>query len=277
MQAKRPTGKSRFQSTLPAGEATVFPVIDLAGPRAISIHASRGGSDGSLRIIGGVLTIFQSTLPAGEATLIFRKECPASLISIHASRGGSDNILHLLLSAKMIFQSTLPAGEATQEGHTLQRAIPISIHASRGGSDPGEVLMEVSDFLISIHASRGGSDGRAGEALTSRQHFNPRFPRGKRHGHRDLIAAALEFQSTLPAGEATQGTSFLRRYLCISIHASRGGSDLFVQSVGSFLLRFQSTLPAGEATFYFRALVLYTLKFQSTLPAGEATAASLDQ
>ena len=128
-------------------------------------------------------------------------------------------------------------------------------------------------LTISIHASRGGSDGRAGEALTSRQHFNPRFPRGKRHGHRDLIAAALEFQSTLPAGEATQGTSFLRRYLCISIHASRGGSDLFVQSVGSFLLRFQSTLPAGEATFYFRALVLYTLKFQSTLPAGEATQA----
>ncbi len=172
-------------------------------------------------------------------------------ISIHASRGGSD--------PRRVLYPALP---------------PISIHASRGGSDPGEVLMEVSDFLISIHASRGGSDGRAGEALTSRQHFNPRFPRGKRHGHRDLIAAALEFQSTLPAGEATQGTSFLRRYLCISIHASRGGSDLFVQSVGSFLLRFQSTLPAGEATFYFRALVLYTLKFQSTLPAGEATVRS---
>ena len=118
----------------------------------------------------------------------------------------------------------------------------------------------------------------AGEATTPRltrilhwPHFNPRFPRGKRQKSPTPKASNLPFQSTLPAGEATGGSNHPLNRGVISIHASRGGSD--VQNVGLPLLDaiFQSTLPAGEATALFRASLTICRRFQSTLPAGEAT------
>ena len=78
-----------FQSTLPAGEAT-FVDAPLYVIAAISIHASRGGSDKDA-IIRGFNVKFQSTLPAGEAT------------SLENDKAIMD----------ALFQSTLPAGEAT--------------------------------------------------------------------------------------------------------------------------------------------------------------------
>ena len=55
---------------------------------AISIHASRGGSDSSPFNIKSVLTLFQSTLPAGEATHLLINFIKGKIISIHASHGG---------------------------------------------------------------------------------------------------------------------------------------------------------------------------------------------
>ena len=101
--------------------------------------------------------------------------------------------------------------------------------------------------------------------------FNPRFPRGKRlypphfynahevisiHASRGgsdynmaiKIEIAGEFQSTLPAGEATITGASMEPEMRISIHASRGGSDLTLTCFSSHSARFQSTLPAGEAT-----------------------------
>ena len=60
----------RFQSTLPAGEATAGSRRDRDGT-AISIHASRGGSDSASEKAADYISQFQSTLPAGEATLNF--------------------------------------------------------------------------------------------------------------------------------------------------------------------------------------------------------------
>ena len=77
-----------FQSTLPAGEATL-PLKLFLLTLVISIHASRGGSD----------IHRQSGL----------RDAP---ISIHASRGGSDGAVAAFCAAEL-FQSTLPAGEAT--------------------------------------------------------------------------------------------------------------------------------------------------------------------
>ena len=92
MHAKTEAVEILFQSTLPAGEATSssldavsffthfnprFPrgkrpkeVVALKVKLDISIHASRGGSDGRGRpsIIHPIR--FQSTLPAGEATTV---------------------------------------------------------------------------------------------------------------------------------------------------------------------------------------------------------------
>ena len=57
-------------------------------------------------------------------------------------------------------------------------------------------------------------------------YFNPRFPRGKRLGHLTEI----------------------QQVNVISIHASRGGSDVAHTPDLIIYFTFQSTLPAGEAT-----------------------------
>ena len=57
-----------------------------------------------------------------------------------------------------------------------------------------------------------------------------------------------KFQFMLPVGEATVPLVCPGKVGAISIHASRGGSDLL--DFAHFLeeLKFQSTLPVGEAT-----------------------------
>ena len=155
---------------------------------AISIHASRGGSDQLRSIPERRIKIFQSTLPAGEATQLSLSFYPISSISIHASRGGSDRPRRRPLRQELYnfnprfprgkrqarrnlsegldkFQSTLPAGEATK-------------------------------YLFIFEASH--------------QYFNPRFPRGKRRSINRVYDINAEFQSTLPAGEATSRTNTWR-------------------------------------------------------------------
>ena len=63
--------------------------------------------------------------------------------------------------------------------------------------------------------------------LSAGDDFNPRFPRGKRHCSTNSNLDNIK----------------------ISIHASRGGSDLTVMFLAAWAPKFQSTLPAGEATF----------------------------
>ena len=102
-----PGGASQFQSTLPVGEATG------SCPRpcrthGISIHASRGGSDGSTISAESYCRRFQSTLPVGEATWKTR-----------------------ILNRKLAFQSTLPVGEATdpygkcKQASRFQSTLPV--------------------------------------------------------------------------------------------------------------------------------------------------------
>ena len=235
-----------FQSTLPAGEATF---ASRSYPRPQS---------------------FQSTLPAGEATPVntftvwnlrdFNPRFPRgkrqriivtgfirAFISIHASRGGSDIAMLSIYVTVNDFNPRFPRGKRPPvSAYWLKftnfnprfprgkRRIPhamdmrefyISIHASRGGSDVFAACTALY-FRISIHASRGGSDN-------GRHH--PRHHKS-------------QFQSTLPAGEATYS------------HCSSGRT-----------WRFQSTLPAGEATIGNGHGFGVLIQFQSTLPAGEAT------
>ena len=56
------------------------------------------------------------------------------------------------------------------------------------------------------------------------------------------------FQSTLPVGGATEYESRARAIFDISIHAPRGGSDLFCFRKNLTVSIFQSTLPVGGAT-----------------------------
>ena len=125
------------------------------------------------------------------------------------------------------------------------------------------------------------------------RYFNPRFPQGKRPAQRDTSQKLPQFQSTLPAREATSSDSvqpllsrnFNPRFpqgkrphdgplpprdVVISIHASRKGSDnpdialnpdnvisIHASRKGSDVLRRQH---------HSR-----NRRFQSTLPAREAT------
>ena len=67
----------------------------------------------------------------------------------------------------------------------------------------------------------------------------------------------MRFQSTLPAGEATLDQVTFLPHPCISIHASRGGSDSRAFSYVIVYKLFQSTLPAGEATLRLKCLQVF--------------------
>ena len=101
-----------FQSTLPAGEATMTWDTQSATPTDFNPRFPRGKRQIVQGVDDGHIGVFQSTLPAGEATSNVRLLSPAADISIHASRGGSDKNWQTSLR-QTIFQSTLPAGEAT--------------------------------------------------------------------------------------------------------------------------------------------------------------------
>ena len=106
-----PLLQERFQSTLPAREATSRTCWK-APTRQISIHASREGSDRSNPILCGHGGNFNPRFPRGKRPCAppIARRCPT--ISIHASREGSDASGQFWLTTDI-----------------------ISIHASREGSD----------------------------------------------------------------------------------------------------------------------------------------------
>ena len=84
----------------------------------------------------------------------------------------------------------------------MRFVIEISIHASREGSDERN-RDEEAELAISIHASRGGSDLSAypGCHLTGISIHASRG--GSDKWQKSPLSRQLQFQSTLPAGEAT--------------------------------------------------------------------------
>ena len=193
-------GGPEFQSTLPAREATPGKRRLTNPGKYFNPRFPRGKRPLSGRSLS-FLKIFQSTLPAGEATSSSRF-CSSDLkISIHASREGSDQSAPHCTSSARNFNPRFPRGKRRREIIIMARNL-ISIHASREGSD---LFILISPFYFF--------------------NFNPRFPRGKRLNVHSLLCTLGIFQSTLPAGEATRNLLDFARFLEISIHASRGGSD----------------------------------------------------
>ena len=145
-----------FQSTLPAGEATLR-FVTMAVILSISIHASRGGSDRHDMRPCVPRMDFNPRFPRGKRRWLLRPCFPKLSISIHASRGGSDVSLPTVLWSACNFNPRFPRG----------KRLPFSGIYVDGSS-------------ISIHASRGGSDDGLGSHSMFHIDFNPRFPRGKR-------------------------------------------------------------------------------------------------
>ena len=190
------------------------------------------------------------------------------------------------------FQSTLPVWGATHRGtglerlHRFQSTLPVwGATVYRGG------LRHKPD--ISIHAPRVGSDSFWPAYSQNFFYFNPRSPCGERRASIKKLTERRIFQSTLPVWGATTGYSFKSRWVSISIHAPRVGSDgsllPHTQHSPNFNPRspcgerhygrvsaydgeiFQSTLPVWGATEQ-NSIISAARKFQSTLPVWGATA-----
>ena len=94
----------------------------------------------------------------------------------------------------------------------------------------------------------GEATNFAGRTTLEQEHFNPRFPWGKRLKQALPTAHHLHFNPRFPWGK--------RPADWIAFHISE---------------KFQSTLPVGEATTLTISAESYCRRFQSTLPVGEAT------
>ena len=123
---------------------------------AISIHASRGGSDRQSHIHSSCKSNFNPRFPRGKRPVKRPPPPEPTPISIHASRGGSDTC-------------TAPGTSGTT----------ISIHASRGGSDRQSHIHSSCKSNFNPRFPRGKRLPQALRCLWS-ANFNPRFPRGKR-------------------------------------------------------------------------------------------------
>ena len=130
-----------------------------------------------------------------------RRQKPPKVLPL-ASREGSDQVISgAVIDAQ--FQSTLPAGEATLSEMIRQSPVPFqSTLLSREATSVGISTSTIALFQSTLPAGEA-TYHKVSMALRS-CHFNPRFPRGKRRYH-----SVQQF-----------------RHGNISIHASRGGSDL---------------------------------------------------
>ena len=264
------TGKlaGRFQSTLPVQGATtqIFPIFlanrfqSTLPVRGATMAASPANeTDG-----------FQSTLPVRGATPQRGNHVQNAAISIHAPRTGSDILFSGGNINGAIFQSTLPVRGATRFFTQI-----------------------IKGFLISIHAPRTGSDYQGNGRYPGCLHFNPRSPYGERRLSLPREARPSLFQSTLPVRGATSTSMPTERFVKISIHAPRTGSDSYKSTnplsvagisihaprTGSdpelieaipVIVEFQSTLPVrGATSTAYRTF--WRKIFQSTLPVRGAT------
>ena len=168
-----------------------------------------------------------------------------------------------------LFQSTLPVGGATKGVFRCFMTLLFQSTLPVGGAT-AKRYDAVRVRLISIHAPRGGSDKGSARSPSRSMDFNPRSPWGERPSRDDTPASSLAFQSTLPVGGATILVRRIPSHSVISIHAPRGGSDIYSVLSAPPIWTFQSTLPVGGAT-KVAGLVYNVVTFQSTLPVGGAT------
>ena len=124
-------------------------------------------------------------------------------ISIHAPRVGSDNMLCVLLCTRQYFNPRSPCGERRFTLYDVAAALYISIHAPRVGSDDTMTAHGIAHGLFQSTLPVWGATTQWIKQLDS----------------------IYRFQSTLPVWGATPKRAHKQKYLTISIHAPRVGSD----------------------------------------------------
>ena len=126
---------------------------------------------------------------------------------------------------------------------------------------------------ISIHVPLEGHDAHAHPRVAHFDYFNPRAPRGARHGNTEHRISAARISIHVPREGHDVNTLFTDEwYSRISIHVPREGHDFLLTHCIRGARIFQSTCPARgttyvvEATGHARGVV-----FQSTCPARGTT------
>ena len=168
---------------------------------------------------------FQSTLPVGGATGALCEKGGGINISIHAPRGGSDVSACPVHSIAGVFQSTLPVGGATASSKQKSPTQVISIHAPRGGSDAKFRTVSASTKVFQSTLPVGGATNEINKTLDELQNFNPRSPWGERLKAHHMLQKAAAISIHAPRGGSDVWRPNVRDFLAISIHAPRGGSD----------------------------------------------------
>ncbi len=127
--------------------------------------------------------------------------------------------------------------------------LAVSIHAPRGRSDVGQGARGVICPVCFNPRSPWEERRDCGGDRSWSESFNPRSPWEERHVNDLLVFTGFNwFQSTLPVGGATSGTSQYLTSTEVSIHAPRGRSDHHRSRTRASHVAFQSTLPVGGAT-----------------------------
>ena len=153
------------------------------------------------------------------------------------------------LRSSMKFQSTLPVWGATMRIFPPRPPIAISIHAPRVGSDRTSTVISLSRLLFQSTLPVWGATDTRFLCPCPRFYFNPRSPCGERPAQTHIFFTdRKEFQSTLPVWGATSRGISATRFLAISIHAPRVGSDPLDYIPDRAAGKFQSTLPVWGAT-----------------------------
>ena len=239
-------------------------------PEGISIHAPREGSDDDLHPSGlGGTSISIHAPREGSDRLVGVKKKVDDYISIHAPREGSDQAVPHRHRGHEAFQSTLPArgatctishgsfkityfnprsprGERPKAVNDANTAWAISIHAPREGSDAVLPAAAMAEILFQSTLPARGATLHKSWMVQQSGHFNPRSPRGERPRHTYYTTGTKKFQSTLPARGATGRTKPRDKFVKISIHAPREGSDESVCRGKDHTRHFNPRSPRGE-------------------------------
>ena len=193
----------------------------------ISIHAPREGCDIAPAIVPPANGKFQSTHPARGATSVSLAGTGCtSYFNPRTPRGVRLASAVTRLDA-IEFQSTHPARGATARRSSPGGAIlPFqSTHPARGATTL-EWLKQPAEE-ISIHAPREGCDIPADARRSSAtSYFNPRTPRGVRHGLTVAVSLspAISIHAPREGCDAGDGGAKMKVPV-ISIHAPREGCD----------------------------------------------------
>ena len=143
------------------------------------------------------------------------------------------------------------------------------IHAPRQGSDPRRRSRHPRPADFNPRPLRGDFRNLNNNGNTNK--FQPTLPMGERLFNIKVNIASSEFQSTLPVGGATLAVHDPDRVFLISIHAPRGGSDVYDSGGAVPIGDFNPRSPWGERPKRCRTLP-HTQNFNPRSPWGERLA-----